>query len=157
MGRAQINVTVPVLVLFMLVFSVGHDMYLMSVGRMVKGGLKGRSRQALVDAIASQKQGRKGKPAGNAVRAGAAPAAVSAIGLDLSAEVKMVAKRRDTHARAAVLLRHAENKLAEKTEFHRFLASASSSAAELHELARDENLASFAVSRKAGINMHEII
>jgi hypothetical protein len=123
---------VPVLVLFMLVFSVGHDMYLMSVGRMVKGGLKGRSRQALVDAIASQKQSHAGQQAGDKQIQDKKPdkklepTTVSAIGLDLSAEVKMVARRRDTHERAVVLLRHAESKLAEKTEFHRFLATASS-------------------------------
>merc|ERR1711881_427954 len=53
-----INVSVPICVLFMLAFSVGYDMYLISIGKMIKGGLAGKSRAALLDAIGQRKDNR---------------------------------------------------------------------------------------------------
>merc|ERR1712070_61008 len=51
----MINLTVPVLVLFALAFSMGQDLYHHTVGRFVRGGFTGRSREALLEAIAQRR------------------------------------------------------------------------------------------------------
>merc|ERR1719409_2177336 len=81
-----VNLTVPVLVLLTLLVSMGQDLYMHSVGR-----LMGRPQQALLDAIARRQQHRE--------KSASLPHDVAAPAYepDLSAESTEVSRRREAY------------------------------------------------------------
>jgi len=135
-----INVTVPVLVILLLAISVGHDLYHLSVGRMIKSGLGGNSRQALVRAVTSRKAT---KHASNSpVLPTISPAPRTAVaeddGFDLTSEVAAVQQQKAAHEQTAAMLAEAEATLADKREFYRFLTAQSKDIGEFRELLANE-------------------
>jgi hypothetical protein len=135
-----VNVTVPMLVILLLALSFGRDVYQLSVGRMVKSGLRGRSRHALIMAIANRKASIDGHglelPTVSPTRRGAGDDCYS--DLLLHDELVTVQQQRDSHKKAATSLAEAEATLAEKREFYRFLKSQSQDEKEFRELLADE-------------------
>merc|ERR1711937_683219 len=108
-----INLTVPVLVLFTLAFSMGQDLYRYTIGQLVQGGFMGRSREALLEAIAQRQQS---QAEGVKEQAQIAEAAedLSYGGADLSAEATEVSRRRVAYKNAEASLQQAEAELDEK-------------------------------------------
>jgi len=130
-----INLTVPVLVLFTLAFSMGQDLYLYTVGHLVKGGFMGRSREALLEAIAQRQQSQTV----NAKEQAPEAAVDVAYGPDLSAEATEVSRRRMAFNNAEASLMQAEAELDEKREWYRFVFNHTKNADEFHEMLQSES------------------
>lgn len=136
-----INLTVPVLVLFTLAFSMGQDLYLYTVGQFVQAGFTGRSRKALLEAIARRQHSQfvdtKGE-AGEVQQDGAFN-----YGADLSAESTEVSRRRQAFKYAEASLKQAEAELDDKREWYRFVQNHTQNAAEFHEMCQSETPQSY--------------
>merc|ERR1711912_69497 len=129
-----VNLTVPVLVLFTLAFSMGQDLYQYTVGQFIHGGFTGRSREALLEAIAQrQKQPASAKDRTNDLTYGA----------DLSAESTEVSRRRQAFKQAEAELQQAEAELDEKREWYRFVQKHTQNTAEFHEMCQSETPQSY--------------
>jgi len=130
-----INLTVPVLVLFTLAFSMGQDLYLYTVGQFVQGGFTGRSRKALLEAIARRQHSQTidTKVQDTAFDYGA----------DLSAESTEVSRRRQAFKYAEASLKQAEAELDDKREWYRFVQNHTQNAAEFHEMCQSETPQSY--------------
>merc|ERR1711865_285448 len=146
-----VNVSVPIFVMFMLAFSVGYDMYLLSIGKMVQGGLAGKSRQALLMAIGQRKDHRKdnAKRKQNLVE-GSAMAVYHTLwkreDVDealLAEELAYLEKRRDERDKSIILFRQAEVHHEEKREWYRFVYNHTKTEEEFNEIVQTESLASY--------------
>jgi len=135
-----VNLTVPVLVLCTLAFSMGQDVYMCTVGRFVQGGFTGRSRKALLEAIAQRQhsqsasmvEGTKSTDKDNRSRC-----------TDLSAESIEVSRCRQAFRNAEACLKKAEAELEEKREWYRFVQNHTKNAAEFHHMCQSETPQSF--------------
>jgi hypothetical protein len=146
-----INVSVPVFVMFMLAFSIGYDMYLMSIGRAMQSGLAGKSRMALMQAIGARKDHRKEnvRRKKNLVEGGAMGVyhflwlredVDEAL---LAEELAYLEKRRDERDKAIILFRQAEVHHEEKREWYRFVYNHTKTEEEFNEIVQTESLASY--------------
>merc|ERR1719473_115623 len=146
-----VNVSVPICVLFMLAFSVGYDMYLISIGKMIKGGLAGKSRAALLDAIGMRKENRKKNSQKKNNIAETGFMALYHIlwkreDVDealLSEELAYLDKRRDERDKAIILFRQAQVHHEEKREWYRFVYNHTKTEEEFNEIVQTELLASY--------------
>lgn len=136
-----INLTVPVLVLFTLAFSMGQDLYLYTVGQLVQGGFTGRSRKALLEAIA-QRQHSQSIVAKDLAEEAQQDDGLS-YGADLSAESTEVSRRRQAYKYAEASLKQAEAELDDKREWYRFVQNHTQNAAEFHEMCQSETPQSY--------------
>merc|ERR1712070_500510 len=146
----------------MLAFSVGYDMYLISIGKMIKGGLAGKSRAALLDAIGMRKENRKknSKKKNNLAETGFM--ALYHIlwkreDVDealLSEELAYLDKRRDERDKAIILFRQAEVHYEEKREWYRLVYNHSKTEEEFNEIVQTESLGSYK-RLMLGLDEHE--
>jgi hypothetical protein len=140
-----VNLTVPVLVLVTLLYSMSHDLYLYSVGRFVKSETMQRSRQTLMDAISRQ---RKPFEAGlNASDHFVLPSTSSkweeALPADLSDEAMLVSQLEGESERMAAQLARAKMALEQKREWLRFVRNHTSTDAEFLEMCQAESPQSY--------------
>jgi uncharacterized protein (DUF983 family) len=135
-----INLTVPVLVLFTLAFSMGQDLYRYTVGQLVQGGFMGRSREALLEAIAQRQQS---QAEGAKEQIAEAAEDLSYGGADLSAEATEVSRRRMAYKNAEASLQQAEAELDEKREWYRFVYNHTNNLVEFHEMCQSETPQSY--------------
>merc|ERR1711881_664884 len=141
-----VNISVPIVVLFMLTFSVGYDMYLISIGKMIKGGLAGKSRAALLDAIGMRKENRKKSNIAEEGLKGLYHALWKREDVDealLSEELAYLDKRRDERDKAIILFRQAQVHHEEKREWYRFVYNHTKTEEEFNEIVQTESLASY--------------
>merc|ERR1712070_881114 len=106
-----INLTVPILVLFALVFSMGHDLYLYSVGRFVKTAMMKRSRQAVMQALMQRRQSSVALDA---------PVTLDPAD-DLGDEASLVSQLQEESTRVTDKLQQAKQQLEQKREWYRFV------------------------------------
>jgi len=131
-----VNLTVPVLVLCTLAFSMGQDVYMYTVGRFVQGGFTGRSRKALLEAIAQRQHSQSTIMQGNTK-------SIDNRCADLSAESIEVSRCRQAFRNAEACLKKAESELEEKREWYRFVQNHTQSAAEFQRMCESETPESF--------------
>merc|ERR1711881_61478 len=141
-----VNISVPIVVLFMLTFSVGYDMYLISIGKMIKGGLAGKSRAALLDAIGMRKENRKKNNIAETGFMALYHILWKREDVDealLSEELAYQDKRRDERDKAIILFRQAQVHHEEKREWYRFVYNHTKTEEEFNEIVQRESLASY--------------
>eukprot|EP01051_Picozoa_sp_SAG22_P001122 SAG22_NODE_40_length_25739_cov_38.630031_5_plen_4683_part_00 len=146
-----INIVVPLVVLSFVGFSVGYDMYLMSIGKVMKGGLAGQSRTLLLAAIGARKENRvqNVKRRKNVAEKGLALLYHTLWKREdvddalLAEELAYVEKRRDERDKSIILFRQAQVHLEEKREWYRFVYNNSKTEEEFNEIVQTESLASY--------------
>jgi hypothetical protein len=149
-----INLTVPVLVLLTLLYSMSHDLYLYSIGRFVKSDMMVSSRQAIMTAIT-----RRTKESGLALSAPHLLSAVDAASTrpkpaaDLSEKASLVEQLEIEAQRVATNLRKATEALEQEREWFRFVRDNTGTEAEFHEMCQSESPESY--RRLLGLASHE--
>merc|ERR1712070_1162148 len=123
-----INLTVPILVLFALVFSMSHDLYLFSVGRFVNSTTMERSRQAVMSALHKRQ---------------ASPTKDTSLIDDLTDEACLVVQLQRESDKIAARLKKAQDELELKREWHRFVQKHTTSSTEFQEMIESESPQSY--------------
>jgi hypothetical protein len=137
-----INLTVPILVLFALVFSMGHDLYLYSVGRFVKTAMMTRSRQAVMQALLRSRQSAAGEH--------------ESVGLpndDLGDEASLVNRLQAESERVTDRLQQARQSLEQKREWYRFVRNHTNTSDEFKAMVESESMQSY--RRLLGLSIEE--
>jgi len=137
-----INLTVPILVLFALVFSMGHDLYLYSVGRFVKTAMMTRSRQAVMQALLRSRQSAAGEH--------------ESVGLpndDLGDEASLVNRLQAESERVTDRLQQARQRLEQKREWYRFVRNHTNTSDEFKAMVESESMQSY--RRLLGLSIEE--
>merc|ERR1712146_362082 len=129
-----INLTVPILVLFALVFSMGHDLYLYSVGRFVKTAMMERSRQAVMQALMQRRQ--------------SSAAANAPVTLDPADDLG------EESTRVTDKLQQAQEQLEQKREWYRFVRNHTKTSAEFKEMLESESMQNY--RRLLGLSTEEL-
>jgi len=139
-----INLTVPILVLFALVFSMGHDLYLYSVGRFVKTAMMKRSRQAVMQALMQRRQSSVALDA---------PVTLDPAD-DLGDEASLVSQLQEESTRVTDKLQQAKQQLEQKREWYRFVRNHTETSAEFKEMVESESMQNY--RRLLGLNTEEL-
>merc|ERR1712166_1197213 len=146
-----VNICVPIIVLGFVAASVGYDMYLLSIGRVMKGGLAGQSRKLLLQAIGARKENRVSnvKRRKNVAEKGMMLLYYTLWKREdvddalLAEELAYVEKRRDERDKSINLFRQAQVHLEEKREWYRFVYNHSDTEEEFNEIVQTESLSSY--------------
>ena len=146
-----VNICVPIIVLGFVAASVGYDMYLLSIGRVMKGGLAGQSRKLLLQAIGARKENRVSnvKRRKNVAEKGMMLLYYTLWKREdvddalLAEELAYVEKRRDERDKSIILFRQAQVHLEEKREWYRFVYNHSDTEEEFNEIVQTESLSSY--------------
>merc|ERR1712166_1149002 len=146
-----VNICVPIIVLGFVAASVGYDMYLLSIGRVMKGGLAGQSRKLLLQAIGARKENRVSnvKRRKNVAEKGMMLLYYTLWKREdvddalLAEELAYVEKRRDERDKSIILFRQAQVHLEEKREWYRFVYNHTKTEEEFNEIVQTESLASY--------------
>jgi hypothetical protein len=151
-----INLTVPVLVLLTLLYSMSHDLYLYSVGRFVRSDMMERSRQAVMDAISRQQKLKctmSSSQADRFVLPSTSQDPQEMMQSDLSDEATLVAQLENDSQRMSAQLATAKLALEQKREWLRFVRNHTATNAEFLEMCQTESPQSY--RRLLGVKAQE--